>query len=225
MADTNDTTTAAALAEKAKTLADAYYAASSFRGDTLAVKAREQVREAIDQLATLAAAQARPAEAVSARELLQQVFSLCEETENLKPERAFDDGRRFEAKGIRRAIGTWFQDESKSSAALAPAAEGQGAVAWGMLDAAGNVVDCITEGDRQGDMTKWSEQYPEPLYRSAQPSVAEVGRVPQPATPKQMLAVQTYLKRRELELDDIELCTLLGLFGIGITAPTGEQHG
>lgn len=62
-------------------------------------------------------AQAEPQGAeLGARELLHEVFALCEATEDIKPERAFDDGRRFEAKSIRRAIGTWFQDETRARA-------------------------------------------------------------------------------------------------------------
>ena len=54
----------------------------------------------------------------SASLLLHEIFSLCEHTEDapqVKPknehQRGFDAGRRFEAKGIRRAIGDWFQSE------------------------------------------------------------------------------------------------------------------
>lgn len=45
-------------------------------------------------------------------------------------------------------------------------------VAWGMTDAAGNIVDTITEGDRLGDMTKWSSEYPVPLYRHPTPNAS-----------------------------------------------------
>jgi hypothetical protein len=50
-------------------------------------------------------------------QLLRQVFALCEDTEDApereaknEHQRGFEAGRRFEAKQIRRAIGTWFQD-------------------------------------------------------------------------------------------------------------------
>ncbi len=50
--------------------------------------------------------------------LLHEVFLLCEATEDapeVEPknehQRGFDKGRRFEAKGIRKAIGAWVQDE------------------------------------------------------------------------------------------------------------------
>ena len=56
------------------------------------------------------------------REVLAQVFSLCEDTENMvihysgsSASEGFVRGRKFEAKGIRKAIGTWFQDQSKST--------------------------------------------------------------------------------------------------------------
>jgi hypothetical protein len=49
--------------------------------------------------------------------LLHEVFALCEATEDApqhepknEHQRGFDLGRRFEAKQIRKAIGTWFQD-------------------------------------------------------------------------------------------------------------------
>ncbi len=69
----------------------------------------------------LALVAAPVAEPITAKELLTQVFSLCEETENKHlhsgttlndRQTGYMEGRRFEAKGIRRAIGTWFQDET-----------------------------------------------------------------------------------------------------------------
>lgn len=45
------------------------------------------------------------------RRLLRELFSVCEETEELEAKNDFERGRVFEAKGIRRAIGTWYQDE------------------------------------------------------------------------------------------------------------------
>jgi hypothetical protein len=45
--------------------------------------------------------------------VLREVFALCEDTQDKCSEDAndFTRGRRFEAKGIARAIGTWYQDE------------------------------------------------------------------------------------------------------------------
>lgn len=42
--------------------------------------------------------------------LLRQVFEVCEATEESEPENDFERGRAFEAKHIRKAIGSWFQD-------------------------------------------------------------------------------------------------------------------
>lgn len=65
------------------------------------------------------AAQPAPvvADEPSGREVLKQVFALCEDTEaqehippRLGEALAFERGRKTEAKGIRNAIGTWFQD-------------------------------------------------------------------------------------------------------------------
>jgi len=46
------------------------------------------------------------------KRLLRQVFALCEDTEDkcAGSEDQFKRGRAFEAKGISRAIGTWYQD-------------------------------------------------------------------------------------------------------------------
>ena len=44
------------------------------------------------------------------RRLLREVLMLCEATEELEPTNEFMRGRIFEAKGIRRGIGTWYQD-------------------------------------------------------------------------------------------------------------------
>ena len=44
------------------------------------------------------------------RRLLREIFMLCEATEELEPTNDFMRGRVFEAKGIRRGIGTWYQD-------------------------------------------------------------------------------------------------------------------
>ena len=60
----------------------------------------------------------KPVQAEAVDILLREVFKLCEATEEapeIEPknehQRGFDKGRRFEAKGIRRAIGDWFQSE------------------------------------------------------------------------------------------------------------------
>lgn len=42
--------------------------------------------------------------------LLRQMFEVCEATEEIEPKNDFERGRAFEAKSIRRSIGTWFQD-------------------------------------------------------------------------------------------------------------------
>ena len=45
------------------------------------------------------------------RVLLHAIFDMCENTEeNTKPDTDFDKGRIFEAKHIRKAIGTLYQD-------------------------------------------------------------------------------------------------------------------
>jgi hypothetical protein len=53
--------------------------------------------------------------AVSADRLLYEVFSVCEATEDEchGSSEEFKRGRAYEAKRIRRSVGTWFQDESK----------------------------------------------------------------------------------------------------------------
>lgn len=43
------------------------------------------------------------------------------------------------------------------------------AVAWGMPDSVGNIVDTITEYDMEGEMAEWSHQYPVPLFRHPAP--------------------------------------------------------
>ena len=45
------------------------------------------------------------------RKLLRGLFEVCEDTESIEPKNDFERGRVFEAKRIRRGIGTWFQDE------------------------------------------------------------------------------------------------------------------
>lgn len=45
------------------------------------------------------------------RRLLRELFSVCEETEEIEAKTDFERGRLFEAKRIGRAIGTWYQDE------------------------------------------------------------------------------------------------------------------
>lgn len=51
--------------------------------------------------------------AISSKELLRNIFELCEATEDLDTNMPNDflRGRQFEAKRIRNAIGNWFQDE------------------------------------------------------------------------------------------------------------------
>ena len=44
------------------------------------------------------------------RRLLREIFMLCEATEEIEATNDFMRGRVFEAKGIRRGIGTWYQD-------------------------------------------------------------------------------------------------------------------
>lgn len=52
----------------------------------------------------------------SGREVLRNVFALCEDTEDFETNTPNDflRGRKFEAKRIRNAIGTWFADECNS---------------------------------------------------------------------------------------------------------------
>lgn len=90
-----------------------------------------------------------PAGEVTAREVSRQVFAVCEETEDLtdaesasEKSRDFLRGRRFEAKQIRRAIGTWLTDEENLRATPSPQvaepagepatqAAGEAPVPWG----------------------------------------------------------------------------------------------
>jgi len=44
------------------------------------------------------------------RRLLREIFMLCEATEEIEATNDFMRGRVFEAKGIRRGIGTWYLD-------------------------------------------------------------------------------------------------------------------
>jgi len=70
---------------------------------------------------------------------------------------------------------TWDCESAIESLRTALAQQGeQPSVAWGMPDASGNIVDTITELDRVGDMTKWAEQYPIPLYAAAMQSAQPV---------------------------------------------------
>lgn len=43
-------------------------------------------------------------------QLLHAIFQVCEATEETEPKNDFERGRVFEAKRIRKGIGTWFQD-------------------------------------------------------------------------------------------------------------------
>lgn len=59
-----------------------------------------------------------PIDPPTGQQVLQMIFALCENTEEkMPPPDAFGDvasferGRAFEAKSIRKAMGTWFQDE------------------------------------------------------------------------------------------------------------------
>lgn len=72
------------------------------------------------EIASLRAALQDKAGEVRDNEVLRQVFALCEDTEGAELSGGSADsqvaqdfmrGRKFEAKQIRRAIGTWFQDE------------------------------------------------------------------------------------------------------------------
>ena len=78
----------------------------------------EPLQQRIAELEAQLASVQEPTPDNSASLLLHEIFSLCEHTENapqVEPknehQRGFDAGRRFEAKGIRRAIGDWFQSE------------------------------------------------------------------------------------------------------------------
>jgi hypothetical protein len=86
---------------------------------SLGYTTQSQSREIADAvLAALAASAPSP---VTAREVASSVFALCEETEALEDaegasqtSRDFLRGRRFEAKQIRRGIGTWLTDEENA---------------------------------------------------------------------------------------------------------------
>ena len=81
-------------------------------------------QKAIDAVKALRAALSQPAEggeADTGPRVLREVFALCEATEHalhdecnahsVQDSTLFSRGRLFEAKSIRKAIGTWFQDE------------------------------------------------------------------------------------------------------------------
>lgn len=84
-------------------------------GDKFVHAMAEEIESLIAKLVELQEENARlreDAERNSAQcdELLRAVFQVCEATEELAPSSDFERGRVFEAKGIREAIGTWFQD-------------------------------------------------------------------------------------------------------------------
>ncbi len=56
-------------------------------------------------------------------------------------------------------------------------------VAWGMPDAEGNIVDSITDLERQSDMSKWKDEYPIPLYLSA-PPLSPASQTQEPREPE-----------------------------------------
>lgn len=80
-----------------------------------------------NRAAGLRAALARtqqPEQGPSGRDVLMQVFALCEATEGITlyvggsgpGHEGFVRGRKFEAKGIRNAIGNWYQDSKRHDA-------------------------------------------------------------------------------------------------------------
>lgn len=86
---------------------------------------REALRRVKHEAASLADAQVIALEALTAAQpaqagerdtgphVLREVFELCDDTMTKMESESteFSRGRAFEAKGISRAIGTWFQDE------------------------------------------------------------------------------------------------------------------
>ena len=88
---------------------------NSFVVNTRAMLAADAVRP--PQAVQLVEAAPQAQQAAPEDRLLREVFGLCEATEDApeqepknEHQRGFEAGRRFEAKQIRRAIGTWFQD-------------------------------------------------------------------------------------------------------------------
>lgn len=99
----------------------------------------------------------------SGSEVRQQVFALCEDTEgsevsaNSAHSSAAQDfmrGRKFEAKSIRRAIGTWFIDETNALTAQS----GEGVALYEALKFAEAGLADIGDADREpGDDLAWCE--------------------------------------------------------------------
>lgn len=84
------------------------------------VEQTRPIESTTQAIAALRAALQDKAVEVRDNEVLRQVFALCEDTEGAELSGSSADsqstqdfmrGRKFEAKQIRRAIGTWFQDE------------------------------------------------------------------------------------------------------------------
>ena len=72
-------------------------------------------------------------------------------------------------KGMRRlAVG-----ERDALAAELAAIKNQEPVAWGMPDAAGNIVDTLADAERVEDVTQWSAQFNVPLFAAPTPPVRE----------------------------------------------------
>ena len=72
-------------------------------------------------------------------------------------------------KGMRRlAVG-----ERDALAAELAAIKNQEPVAWGMPDAAGNIVDTLADAERVEDVTQWSAQFNVPLFAAPTTPVRE----------------------------------------------------
>ena len=87
------------------------------------------------------------------RRLLREIFMLCEATEEIEATNDFMRGRVFEAKGIRRGIGTWYQDtfcgRSYMGEPVIPAAPvqpvKQDQVVWHHPECKGECIACLIE--------------------------------------------------------------------------------
>ncbi len=108
-----------------------------------------RLRKLYDDVAAVLRTQA--AGPVPAREVARQVFSVCEQIENL-PDGAQDSqeverfkaGQRFAAKRIRNAIGTWLTDEENT---------------WRAAGASNALLDVAAERRRQIYVEGWTPEH------------------------------------------------------------------
>ena len=166
------------------------------------------LNQKMDALRTALSQPAEGGEADTGPRVLREVFALCEATEHalhdecnahsVQDSTLFSRGRLFEAKSIRKAIGTWFQDEfcgrsfmgepvatpphPPASVPSVPATTKPfGFVHHFVAKDANGVIDTTWEADGCSDPMphpthpdKWSWSHAEPFYTHSAPPVPDI---------------------------------------------------